>query len=141
MPRYFMGIAERVHARLCMEEGVVVLGIKGPSGVKNVSVGDKVIYYSPKTEPEGKTLQAFTAIGEVVGDHAYERDFDGGHTLWVRSVDWRKDATEVPIRPLLEKLSFVKNPKNWGFYMRGSKREIPAEDYAVIAGAMLGGAT
>ena len=139
MSRYYLGIAERNYARLCVEAGVVVLGIKGPAGVRKLSVGDGVIYYSPKTEPDGETLQCFTAIGEVTGEAPWEREFEGGTTLWVRDIAWRTEAREVPIRPLLETLSWVKNPRNWGFYMRGSSREIAGEDYAAIAGAMLGG--
>ncbi len=140
MARYFLGIAERIHSQMCMEAGVVVLGIKGPAGVKKLSPGDHVVYYSPKTEPDGETLQAFTAIGEVVGEDIYERDFGGGHPLWVRNMEWRTDAEEASIRPLLESLSWIKKPKNWGFYMRGSSRKITGKDYAIIAGAMLGGA-
>ena len=85
------------------------------------------------------TVQCFTAIGEVTGEAPWEREFPGGTVLWVRDVAWRAEAREVPIRPLLETLSWVKNPGNWGFYMRGSSREISGEDFAAIAGAMLGG--
>ena len=140
MTEYVLGIADRNYARLCVEAGVVVLGISGRSGVAKLSPGDKIVYYSPKTEPDGETLQRFTAIGEVTGDAPWEREFGSGTVLWCRDTDWRDDAAEVPIRPLLESLAFVKNPKNWGFYMRGSHRRIPGEDYAVLAGAMLGGA-
>ena len=140
MPRYFLGLAERVHAQMCMDANVVVLGLKGPAGVKKLTPGDGVVYYSPKTEPEGKTLQSFTAIGEVVGEDIYEYSFDAGNPIWVRNVQWHKNAADTSIRPLLEQLSWIKNPKNWGFYMRGSSREITADDYAVIASAMLGGA-
>ena len=138
MARYFLGLAERLHARMCMEAGVVVLGIKGPAGVKKLSPGDGVVYYSPKTEPDGETLQAFTAIGEVVGEDIYERSFGGDTLIWVRNMEWQPDVHEAPIRPLLEDLSWIKKPQNWGFYMRGSSREITAEDFTLISRAMGG---
>ena len=140
MAAAYLGIAERVHARACTEAGVCVLGLKGPAGVRKLNPGDKVIYYSPKTEPEGDVLRAFTAIGEVTGEGEYERQFDGAsQPMWVRDVAWESDVTEVSIYDLLENLSWIKKPKNWGFYMRGAYREIPMQDYSRIAGAMLGG--
>ena len=141
MSDHYLGIAERIHADACVTAGVCVLGLSGPSGVKKLNPGDGVIYYSPKTAPDGEVLRAFTAIGEVTGETPYERSFEGAsQPLWVRDVAWRREAREVSIYDLLEQLSWIRNPKNWGFYMRGSHRAIPAEDYARIAGAMLGGA-
>ena len=133
-----LGIAERIHAELCKEAGVVVLGIDGPSGVRKLNPGDKVVYYSPKTAPDGEVLRSFTSIGEVVGEGEYERDLGAGRLLWVRDAAWAENPKEVSIYDLLERLSWIKKPKNWGFYMRGSHRQIPFEDYAVIAEAMLG---
>lgn len=140
MAAYYLGIAEKSYVDLCTEAGVCVLGISGPSGVKKLNPGDGVIYYSPKTAPDGEVLRAFTAIGEVTGEGEYERDFGSGTLLWCRNVAWRGEAREVSIYDHLDGLSWIKKPKNWGFYMRGSHRAIPGEDFARLSGAMLGGA-
>ena len=54
---------------------------------------------------------------------------------------WCRDAAfdavdPVPVRPLLEQLSFVKNPRHWGMAFRQGKFAIPQADYRVIAQAM-----
>lgn len=45
----YLGTAERIHAHACVDAGVVVLGLKGPAGVRRLKVGDKVVYYSPRS--------------------------------------------------------------------------------------------
>jgi len=132
----YLGIAERIHAHMCRDRGVVVLGLDGPSGVRKLTPGDGVVYYSPRTEPDGAVLRSFTALGTVTGDSEYEMEFGSGVRLWVRACDWRADTREVSIYDLLEELSWIRKPKNWGFYMRGSHRSIPAEDFHRIAHAM-----
>ena len=47
-----------------------------------------------------------------------------------------EDVSPVPIRPLLEELSFITDPKRWGFPFRRGLFEIDASDMAVVAGAM-----
>lgn len=140
MAAYYLGIAEKNYVEMCVERGVVVLGIDGPSGVRKLKPGDGVVYYSPKTAPDGEVLRSFTAIGEVVGESEYEMSFDSGTQLWVRNVEWKDGARQISIYDHLDALSWIKKPKNWGFYMRGSHRAIPGEDFALISGAMLGGA-
>lgn len=136
--KHYLGIAEKVHADMCVEAGIVVLGLDGPSGVRKLNPGDGVVYYSPKIAPDGDILRSFTALGRVIGEGEYERDFDGGHRLWVRDVDWDTRVQPVSIYDLLDQLSWIKKPKNWGFYMRGSHRQIPGEDFALIYSAMRG---
>ena len=138
MAAFYLGIAEKIHADMCVAEGVVVLGLGGPSGVRKLRAGDGVVYYSPKTAPDGEVLRSFTAIGRVVGDSEYERSVGGGAPLWVRDVAWRTDPDIVSIYDLLDNLSWIKKPKNWGFYMRGSHRAVPEDDYEKISAAMGG---
>ena len=47
-----------------------------------------------------------------------------------------EDVSPAPIRPLLEELSFISDPKRWGFPFRRGLFEIDASDMAVVAGAM-----
>ena len=52
-----------------------------------------------------------------------------------RDVSWR-EAMEVPIHPLLGRLSFSRANKNWGYQLRFGVFEIPQADLHLIADAM-----
>jgi hypothetical protein len=43
---------------------------------------------------------------------------------------------EAPIRPLLERLSFIVDPVHWGYPFRVGHLEIGQADFRVIAAAM-----
>jgi predicted RNA-binding protein len=51
---------------------------------------------------------------------------------WRRNVTFLK-AREVPIKPLLEELTFIKDKKKWGFSFRRGSFEIPSSDFELIA--------
>jgi hypothetical protein len=58
-------------------------------------------------------------------------------------VPYRRDihfleASDVPIRPLLEQLSFIKDKSKWGYAFRFGHLEIPKPDFERIAIKMLG---
>ena len=100
------------------------------------SKGDWVIYYSAKDEFEnGKPLQKFTAIGQVLDDEPYQPHAHSDFKPYRRDVSF-KDQQEAGIRPLIETLSFIKNKKRWGFYLISGFREIPKDDFEVIRHAM-----
>ena len=68
--------------------------------------------------------------------------------MWTKSyamspdfVPHRRDVAYVrcrpaPIAPLVDKLSFVKDPKRWGYPLRRGVLPLTAEDFALIARAM-----
>ncbi len=136
---YFVGLADRFHVDMMRSDGVVVLGIRNDAGVRRVKPGDRVAYYSPKEAPDGPPLRAFTGLAEVAGGGPFMWPKDEPE-IWARRADWLEHAVDVPIRVLLESLEFIRNPKNWGFYLRGSYREIGGGDHALISRAMMGGA-
>jgi hypothetical protein len=101
-----------------------------------MQAGDWLIYYSPRTEMDGGApLQAFTAIGRVTGTTVYE------HAMSADFVPHRRDVAYLPCRaapiaPLVTRLSFVRDPKRWGFALRRGVLPLTAADFALIAGAM-----
>jgi len=104
--------------------------------VARLSPGDRIIYYSPKTEMgAGEAVQAFTAIGEVLPGEVYEGSMGGGVVPARRDVRFF-EATDAPIRPLLDRLSFTKGRTSWGYAFRRGVFQITEDDYAVIAAAM-----
>jgi hypothetical protein len=107
-----------------------------PAALRRMAHGDWIIFYSPKTAyPKGEPLQAFTAIGQVADDEAYQAEAESGP--WRRNVDFL-ECTETPIRPLLEQLDFVENPARWGYKFRFGVFTIDDHDFEVIRSAMVG---
>ena len=45
-------------------------------------------------------------------------------------------STEVPIKPLVDRLSFIKNKTHWGAAFRFGYIKVPAPDFALIAEEM-----
>ncbi len=136
---YLIGVVHRAQAEMARSFGVVAFSHGREAPVRRLAQGDRVILYAPKTDFEGAPVQAFVAHATVTGAAPYEKAWDGEITAWVRDAAY--DAvTEVPVRPFLDALSFVRDPKHWGMAFRQGKFEIPEADYRLIAGALLGAA-
>jgi hypothetical protein len=103
-----------------------------------MSPGDWIVYYSPKVRLDGVELcQQFTAIGEVVGNDVYVFEMAPRFAPFRRDIRFVQ-ARAAPIRPLVEKLSFIRDPKRWGYVFRFGHFEMSREDFELIAGCMLG---
>ena len=136
MTKYFLIVASKDH---------VLKGVKGEfaqagHGRKDLmskpSKGDWLVYYSSKDKFEnGRPLQKFTAIGQVVDEEPYQPNTHADFKPYRRDVTY-KEAEEADIRPLLEELNFIKNKTRWGFYLIGGFREISKDDFGVIKKAM-----
>ena len=136
MRQYWVGVASRDHVLLAVRGGFCQLnhGKEGP--MKRLSPGDRILYYSPRTEMRaGQALQAFTAIGEVLPGKPYQVEQSDRFQPFRRDVRYF-DAREAPISPLLPNLSFAQGNASWGQVMRRGTFRIEAADYKIIAGAM-----
>ncbi|QQA43428.1 EVE domain-containing protein [Pelagovum pacificum] len=132
---HWIGVVHRMQAMTAREAGVVAFGHGKEALVRSLSPGDTVIYYAPKSDFEGEPVQAFVTHARVTGEKAYEKEWRPGLTRWVRDAAF-DDADEVPVRPMLEDLTFVRNKRSWGMTFRGGKFSISDEDYVRIATAM-----
>ena len=136
--RYWIGVASREHVSRGVAGGFCQLCHGKAQPLKRMSVGDWIIYYSPKELFEETTpCQRFTAIGEVVGAEVYPFEIFPGFIPHRRDISFHK-ANEVPIRPLLEQLTFIKDKSKWGYVFRFGHLEIPKSDFDLIAANMLG---
>lgn len=98
--------------------------------------GDVFITYSPRTtDPKGEPVQAFTSIGHV-GDAPLARIDPGDGTASFRLPVAYLDASPAPIKPLLDRLAFIRNRQHWGAAFRFGALRIAAGDYLTIAAAM-----
>jgi hypothetical protein len=98
-----------------------------------MSEGDWLIYYSPTYSFGGKdACRCFTAIGTVDKGEPYTFEMSKDFIPWRRNVTFLKPR-EVPIEPLLEELTFIKDKKKWGFPFRRGSFEISHQDFELIA--------
>src|SRR5260370_18799598 len=75
-------------------------------------LGDWIAYYSPRTQMKGgEAVQAFTAIGRVKPGEPYPFDMGNGFVPARRGVNFYS-AHDAPVRPLVNRLSFIKNKSN-----------------------------
>jgi len=104
--------------------------------MKRLSKGDGILYYSPRQRiNEGAPIKAFTAIGRVADEAPYQIMQSEQFKPFRRKVKYF-DATDAPIAPLLDTLSFSRGRKNWGIVLRRGFFEIEPADFEAVAEAM-----
>ncbi|CAA9493437.1 MAG: hypothetical protein AVDCRST_MAG96-1622 [uncultured Segetibacter sp.] len=136
MTKYFLIGASKDHVLKGVEGGFAQAGHGRKDFMSKPSKGDWIVFYSSKDKFEnGKPLQKFTAIGQVVDEEPYQPDNSGIFKPYRRGVEF-KNRQEAEIRPLLDRLTFIKNKERWGFYFISGFREISKEDFDVIKSAM-----
>ena len=134
--RYWIGVVSRDHVSRGVDGGFCQLCHGKASAMRKLTPGDWIAFYSPKTTmKDGTSLQAFTAIGQVKPGEPYTFDMGGGFVPSRRNVDF-KPCREAPIRPLVERLSFIRDKRSWGYVFRFGQIEVPEGDFQLIAGAM-----
>ena len=102
-----------------------------------MSLGDWIAYYSGRDSLEGKTpCQRFTAIGKIAGEDVYQVTLGERFRPFRCEVGFRR-AREVEIRPLIPKLSFIKDKKHWGLPFRRGYLQVSQSDFRRIAEEML----
>lgn len=137
--RYWIGVASKNHVQRGITGGFCQLCHGKAQPLKRMQQGDWIIYYSPKEEFEAnQPCQKFTAIGEVVGTEVYSFEMFPGFIPFRRDIQFMAEAKSVAIRPLIQKLSFIKDKANWGYSFRYGHLEISAADFQLIAEQMLG---
>ena len=108
-----------------------------PQPLKRMTVGDGLIYYSSKEKfGEPMLCQEFTALGEVAGRGVYPFEMFPGFVPYRRDIRFH-EADDVPIRPLIERLAFIKDKARWGYAFRFGHLEISRDDFELIAAQML----
>lgn len=135
--RYWVGVASRDHVLRGVEGGFAQLSHGKLAPLERMRAGDWLVYYSPKESRNGdEPLQAFTAIGCVGEEAAYRFDMGGGFVPFRRDVAYLPAKEEASIRPLIGRLSFIRNKERWGQPFRSGHFEIQPEDFELIAAAM-----
>ncbi|MCX2929216.1 EVE domain-containing protein [Mycobacterium sp. CVI_P3] len=135
---YWINTVSADHVQRGVAGGFTQANHGKPHMLRAMSRGDWIIFYSPKTALEqGDSLQAFTAIGQVVDDDPYQSKMSPDFQPWRRSMEFLP-CTATPIRPLLERLDFITDPKRWGYKFRFGVFRIEQPDFQLIRSAMTG---
>ena len=132
--RYWIAVLAKEQVDAAVAGGYLEINQGKAGPLERMSAGDGVACYSPRLQyPDGEPLQAFTALGSVDGTPVYQaRD---GYQPFRRAVAWTP-AHCAPVRPLLDRLGFIRNKSHWGAAFRFGYLRVPPEDFACIAAAM-----
>lgn len=132
--RYWIGVASYDHVLNGVKGGFCQLGHGKKTALEKMKPGDWIVYYSPRQQiaPDSQTLQAFTAIGHILAHPTHQADL-GDFKPWRRAVRFLEVSQPVPIRPLIAKLEFIKDPACWGYPFLRGHLEIERNDFELIA--------
>ncbi|WP_079211163.1 EVE domain-containing protein [Brucella pituitosa] len=134
--RHWIATVSAEHAMVGQRLGFIQVCHGKAAPLRRLHCGDRIIIYSPKQSLGGnESLQAFTTIGHVCDHQPYQVEMAPGFHPWRRDVNWLP-ACQVPIRPMLDRLSFTRSQSNWGYQFRFGLFEISTADSEMIAEAM-----
>jgi hypothetical protein len=137
--KYWIGVVSASHVRRGVEGGFAQLCHGKSAPLRKMNAGDWLIYYSPRTDyANGEPLQAFTAIGRVEDDIVYSYRMSEHFVPFRRNIRYYP-CRETKIGGLLDRLSFTRGNRNWGYRFRTGHFEIGKEDFLTIARSMLNG--
>ncbi|MBW5448000.1 EVE domain-containing protein [Cohnella sp. CFH 77786] len=135
--RFWIGVVSASHVRLGVQGGFAQLCHGKAAPLRKMNRGDWLIYYSPRTAfAQGEPLQAFTAIGQVEDEAVYPYRMSDDFVPFRRNIRYTQ-CKETRIGGLLDRLSFTRGNRNWGYLFRTGHFEIGREDFLTIARCML----
>ncbi len=136
MPSYWIGVVSRSHIQIGIKGGFLQLNHGKKAPLQRLHSGDIILIYSPRTDyPEGEALQHFTAIGIILTGEIYQVEMNPDFKPFRIDVKYL-ECSEAPIKPLIDKLSFIKDKSKWGAAFRFGLLKIPVEDFRIIADIM-----
>ena len=136
--KHWIAVASAEHVRRGLAEGFMQVCHGKAAPLKRIQPGDWVAYYSPTETFKGTyKLQSFTAVGVVKDKAPYSFDMGNGFCPTRRDVKWFP-SRPTPIAPLVQRLDFSKDRKNWGYQLRFGLFEVSMADMKLIAAEMKG---
>ena len=134
---YWIIVASKDHLQRGLDGGFIQANHGKAAPLKRMKPDDWVVFYSPKLVYEKPVkYQHFTAIGQIADARIYQHDMGGGFVPFRRNVRFLP-ARDIPIRPLIDALTFIQDKSHWGAPFRFGTLQIPEEDFKLIAREML----
>ena len=135
--KYWINTVYQDHVIVGKEGGFVQAGHGKKASVEKLQPSDYMIFYSPKTSLENRTIvQAFTAIAQIKDKDVYQVVINDTFQPYRKNAVY-EECQEVSIRPLIEKLDFITNEKHWGLRFRSGLFEIGQHDFELIYSLMI----
>jgi hypothetical protein len=132
----WINTVSRDHVERAVAGGFTQANHGKPHILRRMTRGDGIVFYSPRTAyPDGPPLQAFTAVGFVTDDEAYQEETTAVFRPWRRRMRFL-EVDETPIRPLIDRLDFLPDKARWGYTFRRGAFSIGDDDFARILEAM-----
>lgn len=134
--QYWINTVSRDHTQIGMAGGFTQANHGRSTTLRQLLQGDLLVFYSPRTHyPDGALLQRFTAVARVLDERPYQAEMTPGFHPWRRRVA-ALPCGEAAIQPLLANLTFITDPRKWGFPFRRGLFPIAEVDFALIMQAM-----
>lgn len=136
MKRYWLIVASKDHVLKGVEAGFCQANHGKKAPMQKLQKGDEVLFYAGKEKlGEATPCQQFVAWGTVVDEAPFQVRISENFEPYRRQVDFHP-VKPAPIRPLLQDLQFIPNPKRWGYPLRQGFLEITEEDFDMIRQAL-----
>ncbi len=124
------------HVEAAVEGGFTQADHGANTRLRRPRPGDQMVFYSPRTSLHGGTpVRQFTALATITGERPYQVKISEDFQPWRLAVQFRP-SVRVDAKPLVEQLSFVKDPSHWGLPFRRGLFTIPENDFLLISGSM-----
>jgi predicted RNA-binding protein len=134
--KFWVVVTSRDHALDGAKAGVVQVNHGKEHPLKRMSAGDKILFYaSKKTYGQKELSQRFVALAILADDTIFQYSVSEDFKPYRRKADY-KDVKEAEIRPLIDKLEFIKNKEKWGYIFRTVFFEIDKHDFELIESHM-----
>lgn len=132
-PRYWIGVASYDHVSTGVEQQFCQVCHGKGTPLNRMNTGDWLIYYSPKYHfKDQEPYKHFTALGQVIGDSAYQVEMAPGFRPFRKDIRYRKNIS-------LLALSYVQQSSLWSEYqsrLRFGHFEISRELFVFIGKEM-----
>ncbi|MBB3181825.1 EVE domain-containing protein [Variovorax sp. Sphag1AA] len=136
MNNFWIGVVSKAHVQNGVRGGFIQLNHGKKAAVQRLKAGDMLAMYSPRTDyPDGAALQAFTAIGTVASGEVYQVEMSPDFKPFRVDVKFH-ECQDAPIKPLIDRLSFIRDKTHWGAAFRFGYLRVPEADFQLIAQAM-----
>lgn len=135
--KYWIIVASKDHVKSALAQGIAQACHGKVSPLKRMCKGDFIVYYSGK-QVLGRlqVCQEFTAIGKVMDEQIYQLRLSENFCPSRRNIEFLPNR-DVSILPLISRLNFIHDKKNWGYPFRFGLLEIDRHDFELISSQML----